>query len=151
MTRAFQRWISRSLLSSSASTSSRVAQNSSPGMLCFSAAIAMPSLGSREEVMHLVELQADARYSRRNVQLPLSAMNVILSLLLFAGCIHLHDDKKSECPDNASSSEWFQTPNCYCPKVSELGPALEGKECNMPITKQNIKTPLALVVMPPRA
>ncbi len=49
-------------------------------------AAAMSSLGSKEEVMHMFELQADARYSRRNVQLPLAAMNIILSLLLFAGC-----------------------------------------------------------------
>ena len=58
----------------------------------------------------------------------------LVALLLLAGCIHLRDDKKSDCPDNASSSEWFGSPNCYCPKVSELGPALEGKECNMPNT-----------------
>jgi hypothetical protein len=41
---------------------------------------------AKDDVLHMVERQADAVYSRRNVALPLAAMNVILSGLLFLGC-----------------------------------------------------------------
>ena len=61
-------------------------------------------------------------------------MRLAIAMLLLGGCINLRHEQRSECPDRASSSDWFQTPNCYCPKVSELGPALDGKECTMPNT-----------------
>jgi hypothetical protein len=41
---------------------------------------------SRDEVLRIVEKQADLVYSRRGVALPMAGMNFILSLLLFAGC-----------------------------------------------------------------
>jgi hypothetical protein len=41
---------------------------------------------SRDEVLRVVEKQADLVYSRRGVALPMAAMSFILSLLLFAGC-----------------------------------------------------------------
>lgn len=41
---------------------------------------------SRDDVLRVVEKQADLVYGRRGVALPMAAMNFILSLLLFAGC-----------------------------------------------------------------
>ena len=58
---------------------------------------------------------------------------LVLVLVLVAGCFHL-GEKKSECPDHASTTDFWQTPNCYCPKSSEIGPGLEGRECTMPNT-----------------
>jgi hypothetical protein len=49
-----------------------------------SAVVPTPAL--RDELVHMYERQADTVYSRRGVQLPLAAMNIILSMLLFAGC-----------------------------------------------------------------
>ena len=39
-----------------------------------------------EQQVKLIEQEADALYSRRNVALPLAGMNLILSSLLFFGC-----------------------------------------------------------------
>jgi hypothetical protein len=41
---------------------------------------------AQDDLLKLVERQADTLYSRRNVALPLAAMNFILSTLLFLGC-----------------------------------------------------------------
>jgi hypothetical protein len=43
-------------------------------------------LVTKDELMHMIERQAEVIYSRRGVALPLDAMNFILSALLFAGC-----------------------------------------------------------------
>ncbi|HEY7957353.1 MAG: hypothetical protein ACHQ17_11550 [Polyangia bacterium] len=45
-----------------------------------------PKLGTKDELTQLMEKRADVVYSRRKVALPLAAVNVILSFLLFAGC-----------------------------------------------------------------
>jgi hypothetical protein len=46
-----------------------------------------PKVGTPDELRRLAEKEADAVYGRRGAALPLHAINLILSTLLFSGCV----------------------------------------------------------------